>query len=187
MKSSIGKSQQIEHHSVADWDFYIHDDWLPATWLLDTTTYVSPPSCLLIRNDTVLFSASYALSKLPQALDLKSGKMSTHSKSKLFQFGIPCFFIGVTGPGSTPIRVDIPSVDTAFRLHRVIWWQGYNPQNEPATIYHLDEYIAGSWVDGPLIYAQVLSGPINRCGVGVWNSDSYRWVYHDDTEIWIPV
>lgn len=174
------------HHSVTDWDFYYFDNWgATPFWQLYTPFYVSAPSCLDMR-PAANGRNVYALSNLALTQDLKAGRIVDWLRRASGSLTKARIYIGVTGQGSVGIAIEPPQNIANFRHYRISWWQGYNLQNQPATIVTEEEEIAGDWIPNPIAYYAPLTGSVNRIGVGGKSGSFNRDNYHDDTEIWLP-
>lgn len=174
------------HHSVADWDFLnITENTPAATWYLDTGVYVSPPSSLGLWG---FGSASgvYVLSKLALAGNLKAGRLTTYARRNDSAIYKGHFFIGVNPSIPTYIIHTFGVSEPQFTRRRIDWWQGFDLQNNPATIVLPYRWEDPNWVPLNEEYHPPLTSNINRVGIGVPTYIQSRRINYDDTEIWIP-
>lgn len=177
---------KLPRHSLSDWDFYQVVGWAPlSNYELYLADFVSPPSSLIMWQ-TGAGGYYYALSKLSQAQDLKAGRIVNWSYRGNYPLTESNVYFGVTGPGSLGIRVELWGANPPFLRRRVTWWQGFNLLNEPATLYFASTWDGSNWTDGSIAYADPMTGPVNRVGIGGFSPSIARWSVHDDTEIWIP-
>lgn len=177
---------QKQHYSVADWDFLHRQDWSPYhRWDLFSTIFISPPSCLRF-NPWPLDGENYALSALPQAQDLKAGSLTTYARAQAGGVGDSYFYIGVTGPGFIGIRLSIQKITGAWWRERYDWWQGYDRQNQPATLVLRWTWSDPDWINPDPTFHSPMSGVTNRVGIGHTGQSLSADKYFDDTEIWIP-
>jgi len=179
-------STHITHitHSTTDWDFLDSSDWSPwANWGLHAYMAVSPPTCLWF-NPGAAGVVKYFLSNLPQAQDLKEGRLITWHCQQAFGLGWHAAFIGVTGPGSTGIVITLPRLSLIMKRYRIDWWQSYNAACNPITRVKRYAWIADEWVFDFETEETPMAGAVNRVGYGASPQSLSAQKYFDDTEIW---
>lgn len=173
------------HHSTGDWSFFKIADWgYDATWSLAGAYYVSPLFSLELGTTT---HAVYALSVLAEAQDMKAGRLTSWVRTVLSGVGFVHFYIGVTAPGSVGIELNPNWQNYVFIRSRFTWWQGLDTLGAPATVVYKEGWVAEAWVDQGTTYHPVMTGLVNRVGVGCTpQSLGYRRAF-DDTiiERWI--
>lgn len=175
------------HHSTGDWDFLKIKDWAADDlWELFTNLFVSPPSCLALTGGAKT-EGVYALSNKPLAQNLTAGRITTWSRRQSAIGAYPYVFIGVTGPGDRGIELICPLQTALFMRRRFDWFQGYDPQNEPATIVLTYNWENDAWLPPSADYYAPLSGAVNRVGIGTETGTHWTDTYFDDTEIWLPI
>lgn len=174
------------HHSTDDWDFLKASDWSDwLQWGLTNYVFVSPPTSLYIDSSNA-GGDKYALSNLVPAQDLKTGRLVTYHRRALSGVARTLAYIGVTGAGSTGIRVELASPTTEWLHTRITWWQGFSAPGIPATIIERATQVNGLWVPDPWMYQPPMAGDVNRVGIGCTVQSLGRNHYFDDTEILAP-
>ena len=177
--------EKAGHHSTGDWSFFKIADWgYDDTWSLAGAYYVSPLFSLELGTPT---HAVYALSVLAEAQDMKAGRLTSWVRMVSFGVGAVHLYIGVTGPGSVGIELDPYVAPWVFYNNRYTWWQGLDTLGAPATVVFKELQSAGVWIPQGTNYYPIMTGLVNRVGVGCTpQSSGYRRAF-DDTiiERWI--
>lgn len=170
--------------STTDWDFIKESDWSPWNdWWLTNWIFISPPNCLRFNTPGVLPNVMF-LSNLPQAQNIKAGRLVTWYRRQAYGVGGAFFVIGVTGPGSEGIRTSPWISVTEFLRSRITWWQTLNPSGDLATIVVRDNWIDEQWVHVSTLYHPPLTGEVNRVGIVAKPQFIGGAHFFDDTEIW---
>lgn len=177
----------ILHHSTADWKFYPKPYSYSATWLLDTSLPVSPPSSLRIDLPSTAAYTPLALMVLniPAAQNLLQGRIVTYHRMSAIalprKIGV-CYAVKELASAWT--AVDFPRT-TAWAKTRFTWWNSFDLQNLPKLATRIDTWDGVKWVEGAIVYVNRLTGDENRAGVyATTGFNTALQDHYDDTEIW---
>ncbi|MBA7536775.1 hypothetical protein ES705_29039 [subsurface metagenome] len=202
---------KIDHHTLADWDFQ-HGALYRS---LAADYYISEPTSLKYSGAPSSW-ATTILCRIPATLNLPQGEMRAWFRSN-YKILTPAVFRNQAALGTANYdncyyvrigAVDVslvsyvggfPSVRDSFaytgymnewRHHRVFWYNGKTPAEQPSICVDLYDDVGGEWVkQGTTLYDTLnrwKDSAINRCGhLPLLYSGRLRWF--DDTEIWGPV
>jgi len=207
----MGKSTNINHHSVADWDWGFASGFRS----LQTGWYKSPPTSLKISGDVPWWVGVW-LCRHADTLVLPDGElkgwlyreMNAHPQF-LFRnqaalgssnMSNTYYLVGYmtqwqlnrrVNNGNTVIGYMGTCLQNTEEGHfSVKWYSGLNPGSTPALVVELYQEVSpGEWVlQGTLYDTQDKwkDSAINRCGQG-YEGAGGNYFWYDDTEIWGPV
>ena len=171
----------IPHHSQSNWDFWFHDTWVECgNHRIDTTRYVSPPSSLAFGAPA---RDSYALSKHPDAYNLKNGRISLWVNYYNWLYGLCQIVIGVTAPGPNKIDLTIFGQEGVWKRTRWTWCQCSRLCGIPYTKCVREAWVNNQWQYHSTVIAAPMIGTINRCGISA-TVQGVAWTkYWDDVII----
>jgi len=173
------------HASLNDWDFFRVSDWTTFPHVeLSLTYFITTPSSVFMGDS---FEEVYAMPKWASMQNLKAGRISTWLRSQIAGVGSPYIYIGIRGMGSTGIRLIPFFANNVWMRTRFTWWQGEDPEGEPATLVLRERYLDGEWLPPTLTYHHPMLPGLNRVGIGSTpQSVGYmRWWDNTIIEEWI--
>ncbi len=205
------KSTNIDHHSVADWDWGFASGYrsLSAAW------YKSAPTSLLIAG-AVPYATGIWLCRHADTLVLPDGEVKAWLKRGmnahpyfffrnqsalgtatwnntyyLRGYGLQWQFVRRVNSSDTVLKYKGTCLANSEEGHfSVKWYSGVNPGEGPALVVELYKEVSpGEWVLQFTVYDnadQWKESAINRCGQGYVGGGGNTFWY-DDTEIWGPV
>lgn len=205
-----GKLLEAEHHTLADWDFEKGDE----NRSLSDDFFISAPTSLKFTAPSTF--GNIVLCRIPATMCLPQGELRTWQRKSSGNF-YPALFRSQAPLGTAdalnmymiyservvsrlfrviagaPVQVDTTTLFTYLDQwchHRVYWYNGVTPGEEPALCVDLYRQEDGEWIkDGATMYDtanQWADSEINRCGFREYLPAGHI-SYTDDTEIWGPV
>lgn len=196
------------HHSTGDFDFGTY-----GAWALTVALFISAPSALKI--DVTGNKSLFAALKPAFSANIRDGQIESQLRGVFPGFSHPSFLIRWQGSyaashiascyaaifynnacyisyfDAAGARADVGSIvggpfasDTWYR-YRVTWWESFDLQNNPATAFMLERYVAAWAQVGSILYdtnRRFVGSATNRSGVGSYsNNVTVGSVYIDDS------
>jgi len=195
--------------STANWMFTSGD------WILDVAQKVSPPTSIRYQTTANfwLYSLYTPIVNAPEGRIVTNFRTSHNSFGRANVFfraqhmtGAPVYPKGywietqptktylyrrtVTGVGYSEVGFwTLNTFNNIWYQIRVTFWQAYDLNNVPTLRTRFERFEGGAWVNyGNIDDAgnHFAAEPFNRMGVGARVIGPGRWVWQDDTELWLP-
>ncbi|MBA7571907.1 hypothetical protein ES708_13677 [subsurface metagenome] len=174
-----------QQHSLIDWDFFFVDDWTTFPNVeLNAAHFISEP-CSLFMGDPD--KEVYVMPKHSKCQNMKAGRITSWLRSQIAGVGKPYFYIGITGVGSSGIRLLPLYWDSYWARSRFTWWQGLDTEEAPATLVLKEHWVDDAWELIDLTYHAPMLPGMNRVGIGSTNQSIGYMRHWDNTiiEEWI--
>ena len=197
------------HHSVVDWDFTAG-----TCKSLYAPIHVSAPTSLLIQQTNGCTARPAILCRIAETLCIAQGEVRTwhYTWNQTRDFRLPfrnqhalggadfdnTYYWGITGAwaylyrviAGVPVEIGhfaVSFANTTWTHWRTVYWNGADPEENPALAVQLFKEVEGEWVQqGVTLYDtqnQWADSEINRSGIGCWTDATAAHLF-DDTEIW---
>ncbi|MBA7534779.1 hypothetical protein ES705_27028 [subsurface metagenome] len=207
----------MKHHSTGDFDFIVGTWSLSSDYFVSppTSLYFSRPTADVAQAALLKHSISGAVEQGRIVSWFRSHTLG-ETRRNLFVFRNPSpdgspaivnsyaiefsqtyirwlWYTGTTTYDEiVTIYTALPYYITAgeWFLLRISWWNGVNPQSDPATIVRVEKFVEDVWTQfGDDVYdtnQRNIGNPVQRAGIGVHATGTGIIAYWDDTEFWKP-